>query len=92
MTVEGSSLTFVWSPPPEDEIGGTLTSYTLSCSSDNGDNFDIDVKGTAETIKIDEFLPSTDYTCTILASTNDGDGPTASVSITTEGRWYYHKF
>ena len=82
--VSGTSLTFEWGPPP-DEIDEPLTSYTLACSSDNGVDFDITLKGTAETVTIDEFLPSTAYDCTILASTNGGDGPTASVSTTTEG-------
>ena len=85
MSVQGTSLTFYWDPAPEDEIGGTLTSFELSCSSDNGNDFDIELKSTADTVQIDEFLPDTDYTCTILASTNGGDGPTASISTTTEG-------
>ena len=85
--VEGSSLIFEWDPPLDDEIGGTLTSYTLSCSSANiSDDFEIQLKDTAGTIQIDEFLPETDYSCSILASNNGGDGPTASVSVTTEGK------
>lgn len=84
MTVNGTSLTFKWGPPA-DEVDEPLTSYTLACTSDNGDDFDIVVKGTAENITIDEFLPTTDYDCTILASTNGGDGPEASLSTTTQG-------
>ena len=85
VSIEKTTLTFVWDPPANDEIGGTLISYTLACTDDNdSDNgFEVDLK-VIEKITVDEFLPSTDYTCTIYASTNGGDGPTASVSASTD--------
>lgn len=84
VTVEKTTLIFEWDPPLEDEIGGVLTSYTLACSNNNSDNFEIKLN-VIEKITISEFLPSTTYDCTILASTNAGDGPTASVIATTDG-------
>lgn len=85
ISVEKTTLTFEWDPPAEDERGGTLVSYTLACNNDDDgdDAFEVDLN-VIEKITVDEFLPSTSYTCTILASTNGGDGPTASVSATTE--------
>ena len=84
VTVENTSLRFEWDPPADDKIGGTLISYTLTCSDTDDENFEVELKVIGN-ITLDEFLPSTAYTCTIFASTNGGDGPTASVTATTDG-------
>ena len=85
VSVKKTTLIFEWDPPADGEAGGVITSYTLACTDENNDDFEIELN-VIEKIAIDEFLPSTTYTCTILASTNAGDGPTASVTTTTEGR------
>lgn len=83
VSVEKTSLSFEWDPPVDNE---TLLSYTLSCSDEDGDGFEVELK-VIERITVDEFLPSTTYTCTILATTNGGDGLTAEVSATTDGKY-----
>lgn len=87
ISVEKTTLHFEWDPPADDEIGGILVSYTLSCSHEGDNDFDVDLE-VIEEITIDEFLPSTTYECTILATTNGGDGPTATQSATTEGNGF----
>lgn len=85
VSVENTSLSFEWDPPAEDERRGVLVSYTLSCSGPNDEGFETDLN-VIEAVSLDEFLPSTNYSCTIYASTNGGGGPTASVSATTDGK------
>lgn len=84
ISVDKTTLHFEWDPPDDD---GTLVSYTLSCSHEGDNDFDVELN-IIEEITIDEFLPSTTYECTILATTNGGDGPTASQSATTEGNGF----
>jgi len=83
VSVENTSLSFQWDPPADNETGGTIIFYTLSCwAGDEGFEAKLNV---IEDITLDEFLPSTTYTCTLSTSTNGGEGPTASVTATTDG-------
>ena len=70
--------------PPADE-GIIIQYYTLSCSPESGGGGFEAKLNPIETVNLDEFLPSTTYTCTISASTNGGAGPTASVTARTDG-------
>lgn len=84
VSVENTSLSFQWDPPADNETGGTIIFYTLSCTGTGNDGFEAKLN-VIEDITLDEFLPSTTYTCTLSASTNGGEGPTASVTATTDG-------
>lgn len=61
-------------------------SYTVYCSVAGVMQFHIQLKPILEII-LDELTPSTNYSCSIGASTSGGDGPfTDSVSASTEGK------
>ena len=75
-------------PPSESDRNGVIISYTLSCSVDNEDIFEVTVKANLREITWGVYEREADYTCEIYASTAVGGGPTASLSFTTGGSCY----
>ena len=73
------TVLFNWTPPPLAQQNGDLTDYTLTCAPVLSFNY-----GPEEVGGIGEgFSPATRYTCTLVASTAIGDGPSAGVTIVT---------
>lgn len=78
----GTGLYFRWDAP-EGSI--TILSYTITCyiSSDLAINVTLNP---VNSITLDEFMPSTTYTCSMLGSSSGGKGPSTNrVNVTTEG-------
>ena len=78
----GTGLYFRWDAPA-DNI--RIISYTITCYISSELTISITLNP-VNSVTLDEFMPSTTYTCSIYASTTGGDGPsTSSVNVTTEG-------
>ena len=85
IAVSMTSLVCTWSPPDEALQTVSITSYTLSCNTNNETVVDLTLKATVFEISIDLFSSATTYTCTVLASNSAGNGPSSTLNITTEG-------
>lgn len=84
--VVGTSLICSWSQPDESQANGVIVSYTLMCISGDVTVVDVTLNSTVFELVVDLFMHSTNYSCTVAASTAVGVGPTApAVNITTEG-------
>ena len=80
--MDGVSISLSWGAPP---LGGSLlVSYTLSCSVDGEQSFSV-VLNPIQQFTLEEQSPSTTYTCSIFGTTRGGDGPAATIIITTSG-------
>ena len=80
----GTGLYFNWDSP-EGEI--VILSYTITCyiSSELAINVTLNP---VNSVVLDEFTPSTTYSCSMYASSSGGRGPsTNSVDVTTEGMY-----
>ena len=78
----GTGLYFSWDPPTGNIA---ILSYTITCyvSGDVAINVTLN---SVRSVVLDEFAPSTTYTCNMYASSSGGRGPsTGSAHVTTEG-------
>ena len=78
-----TSIEFYWSPPPEDDQNGIITSYNLICQSE------IETVPMFQTsypmagiYNISGFSPTISYNCSVYAVTAAGSGPSASQTVT----------
>jgi len=77
-------MTFTWAPPNAAQRNGVITGYSLSCTPLTAGG-DITMQYTQDgTFTLGGFTPFTTYNCSIFASNSQGDGPVASMTITTE--------
>ena len=82
-TISVSSRTFTlsWSPPLPSQRNGVITSYLINCSS--GDSIINTTKTSSTSLTITGLEPFTNYTCSVSAATNLGDGPAAENTTST---------
>ena len=90
-SVNATSLSMDWSPPPLEDRNGEITNYTLTCFETVGGEvmtvttpqFPITVE-TDDALTLNGFRPGTFINCSIAASNVAGMGPPAIDDITTE--------
>ena len=84
ITVQGPrTLTFSWDPPSEDLRNGVITGYLLSCDPQPEGLPMTYEQSEVVNITVGGFEVYTTYTCRVSASTSAGEGPSATVVITT---------
>ena len=79
-----TSIMFHWSPPPEDDQNGIITSYVLTCQSE-AETVPVMVSmryPTAGSYSISGFSSTITYNCSVYAITAGGSGPSATQTIT----------
>ena len=86
-SIENTVATFIWDPPAEDEQNGDIVSYFLSCNIGSTVQFQLNLTDSVEEVAVGVYETSSTYTCTISASNSAGEGPTASDSFTTGGKF-----
>ena len=86
-TLIGTVLLLEWAPPEEDDRNGDIISYSLSCSINDNEIFELNLTDINE-IYLGVYRHEATYSCDIYASTSAGGGPTASASVTTGGKLY----
>ena len=64
-------------------------SYTLFCSVDGVEVFRALLKP-VQTFIVEELYSATSYACEIFGTTSGGDGPTAIISLITDGLFDYY--
>ena len=74
---------FSWQPPPPDQQNGVITGYDIVCtpSSGNGESVNGMTNGALDAT-VGMFIPATQYSCTITASTSALTGP--GITVTCE--------
>ena len=78
-----------WEQPPEDQHNGFIISYTINCNIDGEFAFSYTTQEHVRSICTDVWSASSTISCSILASTSAGDGPsTTPLSVITEGRQF----
>ena len=78
-------ITFQWKQP--NEPNGIITHYKILCTDDDNNNtrfFEHTVIGSQTTTTLSGLLPYTNYSCNITAHTSVGEGPAATINVTTE--------
>ena len=87
VTVAGQPtvLTFSWDPPPLADRNGIIIGYQLSCDPQPSTFPRVyNQSGPVNTgTTLNVFTPGTTYTCRVLPSNSAGDGPPASITVTT---------
>lgn len=76
------SLTFRWDPP-YDSNDLTINTYTVTCTPVFQEAIEATVDASITVVIIDKFLPGTNYTCSVYATNDVGDGSTAEQYATT---------
>ena len=73
-----------WDPPPIDQQNGVIVSYLVNCT---GTDYTLShlLKEDADNFCIDTFVGGETVYCQVLASTAVGAGPSAIVTVETEG-------
>jgi len=79
-------LSLMWEPVNEDEQNGEILSYTLTCSIGSDVAFELDLTATVEEIELGVYEADATYSCEIYASNSAGNGPSATITVTTGGR------
>lgn len=88
VTLNDTVLLLSWAPPAENRRNGVIVSYTLSCSIDDNQVFELNLNATVEEIYLGVYRHESTYSCNISASTSEGSGPNATASVTTGGKYY----
>lgn len=85
-SAEGLSISLTWSPPEGDLL---ILSYTLSCTVDGEIVIEV-VLNPIQALTLDELLPSTTYSCSLIATTSGGDSPPTPtpLQLITGGKFY----
>ena len=78
VSVSHDSISFQWSPPREDLRNGNITHYSLSCNGASINNTILSME-----YIVTGLSPFTVYKCEVTASTSAGEGPPATIYITT---------
>ena len=79
---------FFWEPPPLDQQNGIITAYDIVCTPTGGGqpvNFVVtdDVMSDTLNATVGMFIPATQYSCAITASTSTGPGPAETKDLIT---------
>ena len=80
---------FFWEPPPPDQRNGIITEYNIVCTpSGSGQPVNSVVvtdDGMSETLNatVGMFIPATQYSCAITASTSAGPGAAEARNVIT---------
>ncbi len=80
---------FNWSPLPSDQHNGVLTGYRLSCVSGSNTVLSFQYEPEEGSGIESGFTPATRYTCSVLATTAPGSGPSADITVVT-CKYPYH--
>ena len=87
VTVDGQPtvLTFSWDPPLPADRNGIIIGYQLSCDPQPSSFPRVyNQSGSVNTgTTLNVFTPGTTYTCRVLPGNSAGDGPPASMTVTT---------
>lgn len=76
-------VTFTWSLPQVTLRNGEITGFTLSCFSGGSLMLRQSFTGPG-TYTVAGFSSNTAYTCSVMASNSKGDGPPATLELTTQ--------
>ena len=79
-------LSLMWESVNEDEQNGDILSYTLTCSIGSYVAFELNLTSTVEDIELGVYKFDTTYSCEIYASNSAGNGPSATITVTTGGK------
>ena len=79
-------LSLMWEPVNEDEQNGQILSYTLTCNNGSDLAFELNLTATVEEIELGVYETDATYSCEIYASNSAGNGPSATITVTTGGR------
>lgn len=82
-TVVDTAVCLSWDQPPEGQQNGVIISYLVTCNSTDYTLSHL-LKGIADSFCIDIFVGDA-VSCQVLASTAVGDGPSATITVQTEG-------
>ena len=87
-----TSIQSYWSPPPEDDQNGVITSYVLTCQPEAESvpaTFQMSYP-TAGSYNVSGFSPTITYNCSVYAVTAAGRGPSTSHTVTMpdDGKLY----
>ena len=75
---------FTWQPPPSDQQNGVITRYDIVCTPSSGNGEPVNGRSDgAFNATVGMFIPATQYSCTITASTSVGTGPGITVTVVT---------
>ena len=85
-SLNNTVLSLMWEPVDEDEQNGDILSYTLTCSIGSDVAFELNVTATTEEIELGVYEADTTYSCEIYASNSVGNGPSATITVTTGGK------
>jgi len=75
---------FSWQSPPPDQQNGVITRYDIVCTPSSGSGEPVNgMSGGTLNATVGMFIPGTQYSCTITASTSAGTGPGNTVTVVT---------
>ena len=75
---------FSWQSPPPDKQNGVITRYDIACTPSSGSGEPVNGRSDgALNATVEMFIPGTQYSCTITASTSAGTGPGITVTVAT---------
>jgi len=75
---------FSWQPLPPDQQNGVITRYDIVCTPSSGNGEPVNgMSNGALSATVRMFIPATQYSCTITASTSAGTGPGNTVTVLT---------
>ena len=75
------SLRLTWEPPFEENRNGLIITYTVFIVADDGTSLELTAAGTS--VVATNLRPFTTYTCSVVASTSVGRGPTTPTFLLT---------
>lgn len=91
--ISPTTILLSWLPPPPESRNGQILGFTVTITQDgDGPTMTIPVENNEHEVLVNNLLQFTTYTCSILAFTAIGNGPTSqTVTLTTleDGRWFY---
>ena len=85
-TLNNTVLSLMWEPVNEAEQNGEILFYTLTCNVGSDLAFELNLIATVEEIELGVYEADATYTCEIYASYSAGNGPSATITVTTGGR------
>ena len=80
---QSRTVTFSWRPVDEQQQNGLITNYTITCTPPITINIPVNTNMDLFTVTHQGFTPVTQYSCSIIAMTVVGSGPSATLAFTT---------
>ena len=80
---QSRTVTFSWRPVDEQQQNGLITNYTITCTPPITINIPVNTNMDLFTVIHQGFTPVTQYSCSIIAMTVVGSGPSATLAFTT---------